>query len=189
MKRGTKSLLFGGHQFIIHPVFVLIAWLKLYKRFPSWRILLTIIIHDWGYWGLKKMDDEKGEQHPEWAGRKLSRLFGGRYHYLDKDGLSWTMGGLSFYHSRFIAKKNNSSVSPLCLPDKYGVALMPTWLWVLLVTLSGEGKEYLVDTKYETNNIMPTGSRQKGLWKHFKQYKNICSKWVNGKEPLCPWRG
>lgn len=30
MKVGTKSVLFGAHCFFIHPVFVAIAWIKLF---------------------------------------------------------------------------------------------------------------------------------------------------------------
>lgn len=29
MKIGTKSLLFGAHQFAIHPLFLFIAWWEL----------------------------------------------------------------------------------------------------------------------------------------------------------------
>ena len=45
MKLGTKSLLFGCHQFVLHPLFVLVAWWRLYGR-PSWRMVVAIIVHD-----------------------------------------------------------------------------------------------------------------------------------------------
>lgn len=57
MKTGTKSLLFGVHQFIWHPLTVLLAWIKLYG-WPAWEELVCIIIHDWGYWGKSNMDGE-----------------------------------------------------------------------------------------------------------------------------------
>ena len=38
MKVGTRSLLFGSHQFMLHPLFVAIAWRRLYGRWPhGWR--------------------------------------------------------------------------------------------------------------------------------------------------------
>lgn len=192
MKLGTKSLLFGCHQVVLHAIFVLIAWIKIYKKFPPWRVLLAIIIHDWGLWGSEKMDDEKGENHPEWAAKVMGRLYPIKTkntYYADNGDriIGWSMASLVRYHSRFLAKKDKYSVSPLCLADKLGTALMPIWLWVGLAMLSGEGKEYLADAKYEVNNIIPTGSRKKGPWEHFKQYKEICAKWVSGDEPLCPW--
>ncbi|MDQ6662779.1 MAG: hypothetical protein M3Z23_00090, partial [Acidobacteriota bacterium] len=30
MKIGTRSVLFGAHQFLLHPVFLAIAWRRLY---------------------------------------------------------------------------------------------------------------------------------------------------------------
>ena len=75
MKTGTKSLLFGVHQFIWHPVTVLIAWIWLYKRFPSWRELICMFVHDWGYWGKTNMDDEDGEKHPELGANIALKLF------------------------------------------------------------------------------------------------------------------
>ncbi|MCK5235828.1 MAG: hypothetical protein KAR06_02490, partial [Deltaproteobacteria bacterium] len=59
---GTKSLLFGVHQFIWHPITVLIAWCKLYG-WPTWPELVCIIVHDWGYWGKPNMDGPEGEKH------------------------------------------------------------------------------------------------------------------------------
>jgi hypothetical protein len=31
---GTRSLLFGVHQFLLHPVMVALGWRMLYGRFP-----------------------------------------------------------------------------------------------------------------------------------------------------------
>ena len=81
MNVGTKSLLFGVHQFIWHPVTVLIAWVSLYGR-PTWRELICIIVHDWGYWGAPNMDGEEGERHPEVGAEIALRLFGLEYYEL-----------------------------------------------------------------------------------------------------------
>ena len=139
MQIGTKSLLFGSHQFIIHPFFVYIAWVKLYKSFPNWKEAICIIIHDWGYWGCPNMDGQEGEQHPYWAAHWAEKFL--EFHYLE----------LCQYHSRFLAKKHDCPVSKLCLPDKYCAAIMPIWLSVLLSNATGEINEYLTDMKYEIN--------------------------------------
>ena len=132
MKLGTKSLLFGCHQFILHPIFVLLGWVRLY----GWRsltpgILLIIIIHDWGYWGCKEMDGEDGEQHPiviaKWL---LSRGWNNlKYEVL--------------LHSRHLALDLNRRPSHLCWADKMAITLYPSWLWAFLAHLSGEGYEYM----------------------------------------------
>jgi hypothetical protein len=133
MKVGTKSLLFGGHQFIIHPLFVYMAWVKLYKKLPNLGETICIIIHDWGYWGSPNMDGARGEFHPNIPSGWLIRLNKGMPNYYSN---------LILCHSRFMARKYAMPVSKLCLPDKYGVALTPIWLIVFLTKLSGEIKEY-----------------------------------------------
>ena len=60
MKMGTKSLLFGVHQFFIHPLMVLLAWIVLYRSFPGLKELVCIFIHDWGYWGKADLKGEEG---------------------------------------------------------------------------------------------------------------------------------
>lgn len=67
MTTGTKSLLFGVHQFLWHPLTVLLAWVYLYRSFPNPKELLCIFVHDWGYWGCPNMDGPEGERHPERA--------------------------------------------------------------------------------------------------------------------------
>jgi hypothetical protein len=59
MKVGQRSLLYGVHQFLWHPITVLIAWWVLFGR-PTWRELVCIIIHDWGYWNCPNMDGPEG---------------------------------------------------------------------------------------------------------------------------------
>ena len=134
MKTGTKSLLFGVHQFIWHPVTVLIAWIWLYKRFPSWRELICMFVHDWGYWGKTNMDDEDGEKHPELGANIALKLFGDSndcYYYY-----------LCLLHSRHYARKFGSTPSPLCWADKASIAFEPRWFYLLRARLSGELKEY-----------------------------------------------
>lgn len=131
MNVGTKSLLFGVHQIILHPIFVTWAWRKLYKSWPNWKELVCIIVHDWGYWGKPDMDGEEGKDHPYLGGYIADWLFGDLW--------------MEFcaLHSRWMANRWEMPVSKLCAPDKYALTLYPKWLYYLLATASGELSEYL----------------------------------------------
>lgn len=129
MKVGTKSLLFGVHQVIIHPITVYRAWKTLYGR-PSWRETVCIIIHDWGYVGKPNMDGVEGESHPEFAAKLAYRLFGKRY------------GDMCLYHSRHYARHAGQEPSKLCWADKLSIVMEPRWFYMFRARLSGEIKEY-----------------------------------------------
>ena len=146
MKTGTKSVLFGVHQFILHPLFVLRAWHILYGKRPRLYELCAIITHDLGYLGKPNMDGKEGETHPEVAAAWWRKNFG------EKSRFWWT-GDTSFGervaieilgHSRFHAKANNLPLSKLFAPDKLSTALYPKWLYLLLGNLSGEIHEYRI---------------------------------------------
>ena len=130
MTTGTKSLLFGVHQFIWHPITVLAAWVWLYKRFPTWPELICIIIHDWGYWGKERIDDEVGETHPELGAKIAGWLLGEVYH------------DLCLLHSRHYSKTLGKEPSALCWADKLSIAFEPWWLYLPRAWLSGELDEY-----------------------------------------------
>lgn len=164
MKIGTKSLLFGCHQFILHPLFVLWGWIKLYGL-PNWKELVCVVIHDWGYWGLADMDGKEGEEHPKWAAAKA-------WGCLDSDDVCDSRyANICLYHSRFLAKKLGKKPSKLCWADKKGTALMPAWLWVSLGSLSGEINEYLSCKKYEIYGLSKANPYQ-----FFKDYKVLIGK-------------
>lgn len=131
MRTGTKSVLFGVHCFFIHPMFVLAGWIKLYG-FP-WHplIWLSILIHDWGYFSCKNMDDNNGEMHPYW-GSYVVGVFGGK---------KWA--DFCLLHSRFLARRLNETPSKLCFADKYSIILTPAWLYIILGRFSGEIYEYI----------------------------------------------
>jgi hypothetical protein len=140
MKTGTKSLLFGVHQFIWHPLTVYLAWCKLYGKLPNWKETICIIIHDWGYWGLDNMDDAAGQKHPEFAA-KIAHVL------LDPDGLeNYFVGSeyfyLCLYHSRHYARADNTEPSKLCWADKASIIFDPWWLYLPRAWLSGELTEY-----------------------------------------------
>lgn len=91
MKVGTRSILFGVHQFMIHPLFVAAAWWRLYG-FP-WdpRLWVAFVVHDLGYVGKPNMDGPEGERHVELGARIVHWLFdrgitGYEYH-------EWAHGG------------------------------------------------------------------------------------------------
>jgi len=125
MKVGTRSLLFGVHHFLIHPIFVFLAWVKLYGT-PSWREVICIIIHDWGYFGKVNIDGIEGETHPELGANIAQKLFGEDY------------AKLCLYHSRHYAKKYGAVPSKLCWADKFSISYELWWFYLLRAHLGGE---------------------------------------------------
>lgn len=130
MTLGTKSLLFGVHQFILHPLLVLIAWVKLYGSFPNWKELVCIIIHDWGYWGVADVKGERGDRHPEYGAKLAFKWFGFKYH-------RFILGHSSFYIARHGVKR-----SKLLAPDKYWHCMVPLWFYKIMSVPTGEFKYY-----------------------------------------------
>ncbi|MEW5932067.1 MAG: hypothetical protein AB1816_00585 [Bacillota bacterium] len=126
---GRRSLLAGAHQFLIHPLFVLAAWWKLYGR-PSWKEVVCILVHDWGYWFAHDLDGLEGKKHPELGARLAGRWFGPECQ------------DLCLYHSRYYARQAGTEPSRLCWADKLGMALEPWWLYLPRAWLSGELAEY-----------------------------------------------
>ena len=163
MRVGTKSVLFGAHQFLIHPWFVAYAWWKLYGLPLDPRLWVAFFIHDLGYWGKPNIDGPEGEQHPVWAARMMKKLFGWEWYKFCK------------YHSRFLAKIENEPYSKLCPADKLALALEPWWFYLPRVILSGEINEYmsLVKTKYKTS---PITNESKVKW--FKSVKIYMEWWA-----------
>jgi hypothetical protein len=149
MKIGTKSLLFGAHQFLIHPIFVFIAWWKLYGFPSSPKLWIAFIVHDWGYWGKENMDGPEGETHVELGAKIMERLFGKYWYYF------------CIYHSRFRASQDYHPVSRLCVADKYSMVLEPKWFYIYRVLLSDEIWEYMdaCKSKYK-DDVSPSNSVQ-----------------------------
>lgn len=132
MKIGTKSVLFGAHQFAIHPWFVALAWWKLFG-FP-WdpRLWVAFFVHDLGYIAKSNMDGPEGEKHPELGAKIMGTIFGGKW------------GAFTLLHSRFMAKSIGLPFSRLCLADKLATALTPAWLYLPLARATGEIHEYML---------------------------------------------
>jgi hypothetical protein len=129
MKTGQKSLLFGVHQFIWHPIIVWLAWWSLYG-WPTWKETVCIIVHDWGYWFCEHMDDEKGKEHPVFGAILAYRLFGLAYQ------------NLVLTHSRHYARLYKFDPSRLCWADKLSILYEPWWWYLPRAWLSGELMEY-----------------------------------------------
>jgi len=136
MNVGTKSVLFGVHQFILHPIFVIRAWRILYRDWPTLVQWCAIFTHDLGYFGKPNMDGPEGQMHPEvmaeWWRKRFGQSFG--------DQVAREILG----HSRFHATRAGLPLSKLYRPDKLATALYPRWLYLLLGRASGEVREYMV---------------------------------------------
>lgn len=161
MKVGTKSVLFGAHQFLIHPLLLFIGWWLEYGFAPIsigervqrsepryggiarfarstvyaslWnpRLWIAFFVHDLGYWGKPNMDGPEGESHPEFGARLMQRWF----------GEPW--GQLVLLHSRYYSKRGGLPVSPLCYADKRVIVIEPFWLYLPRVWASGELREFM----------------------------------------------
>lgn len=164
MKVGTRSVLFGVHQFLYHPWTVARSWKKLYGQRPNWWEAITIFCHDLGYLGCSDMDGEIGRWHPikgaELAAKVVHRLHAIecwlRYPIrtaLDKPFRmqSWWVGfqlsnaarRLALGHSRYYCERTHTKLSPLFRADKLCVRFDPPWFYLLRATLSGEINEYI----------------------------------------------
>jgi len=130
---GARSVLFGAHQFLIHPFFLWLAWWKLYGFPTNPRLYVAFFVHDLGhlFYNSPNMDGVEGERHVEWGAAVMERWF----------GPFW--GDFCRYHSRFRAKQDGQPFSPLCVADKLACALEPWWLYLPRVILSGEIHEYM----------------------------------------------
>ncbi len=134
-KIGTKTILFGVHQFLLHPLTLAYCWGIMYKWSDLWnpKLWLTFFVHDIGYWGKPNIDGEEGERHPE-LGASIMRWV-----------VSSEWGKFSLYHSRFYSKRDGEPHSFLCQPDKLTYIVTPRWLYKLLSHASGEVHEYMSD--------------------------------------------
>lgn len=143
MKVGTKTILFGVHQFLWHPFTVWRAWRWLYGTNPNWWQCICILLHDVGYWGLPDLDGEAGKTHPrggallslrvvEWIARKRNK--GPSY------GLSAYY--FSLLHSRDLARATDQEPSRLCWADKACILFDPPWFYLLRARLAGELPEF-----------------------------------------------
>lgn len=194
MKVGTKSILWGVHCFLVHPLLVALAWKRLYGFPWDIRLWVAFFVHDLGYWGKSNMDGPEGETHPELGGRIMGWLF-------DFNALSWRFTlwwcwhnlryKLHLYncfhmftykweeftagHSRYYAKTKGIPVSRLCAADKLAFCFEYRWFYLLRARLSGELYEYLRNSNF-ANYINNKHCRRH--W--FNSYRQQMLRWVAG---------
>lgn len=72
MKEGTKSYLVGCHQFLLHPLWVLLAWRLEYKSWPKWWEIICIFLHDIGICGRQYLSDDTAKIGHWLKGARLS---------------------------------------------------------------------------------------------------------------------
>lgn len=124
MTEGTKSYLIGCHQFLLHPLWVLLAWRLEYKSFPKWWEIIGIFLHDIGICGRQYLsDDEAKDGHWLLGAYKSYEVL----HLLKPDS------GLCFKIYRLCAGHSSTSYAPkskLWKADKRSWLVAPTWwLW------------------------------------------------------------
>lgn len=167
MKIGTKSLLFGAHQFILHPIVTAIAWTMLYGVPRDPRLFVAFLVHDWGYAGKDDMDGREGESHPI-RGAAIMRLLFGK---------AW--GDFTLYHSRFYARRRNRTYSRLAVADKLASAILPPWIYVPMVLATGEIQEYMQYTSMKEGSASLIGaSARRNAWVWYSELRAYLRKWA-----------
>jgi hypothetical protein len=150
MRVGTKSVLFGAHCFCLHPWFVALAWWQLYGFPFDPRLWVAFMVHDMGYIGKPNMDGHEGETHPRLGARIMALLFdwSGRSFRFSDGGPIGKWGLFALLHSRYYAKSLGCQPSRLCVADKLAIALTPAWLYLPMVTATGEVREYMAHAQH-----------------------------------------
>jgi len=133
MKLGTRSVLFGAHQFLLHPIFLAIAWTMLYGFPFDPRLWVSFFVHDLGYIGLPNMDGPEGKLHVE-RGARIMSIFGSEW------------ADFARFHSRSYASLHGAAPSRLCAADKLATCIVPARLYLFMVNLTGEIHEYMANT-------------------------------------------
>jgi len=116
ISQGTISVIIGCHS-PIHSILVLMAWYKLYRKWPRpWQIV-CIFLHDIGHWGLNYLDDyEQKKIHWVRGSQIAMRLFGPK--------------GYVFVASHDVNSPYISRDGLLYRSDKYSWSMAPYWwLW------------------------------------------------------------
>ena len=136
MTEGTKSYLIGCHQFLLHPLFVFMAWRLEYKSWPKWWEIVCIFLHDVGICGRQYLSDDKAKQGHWFKGAYIvGSIFGyGKYNrdhtqlvFTDKPVLKRETFILCAGHC---PKESGYMESKLSRADKRSWLVAPMWwLW------------------------------------------------------------
>lgn len=116
MTEGTKSYLIGCHQFLIHPIIIVIAWKKHFGTMPLLWELICIFLHDIGHIGLDYLSDYKQKKiHYKKGALIADKLFGLK-------GFLLVAGHTT---------QSGYNKSKLFWADKYSRVITPIW-WLRL---------------------------------------------------------
>jgi hypothetical protein len=130
------------------------------------RVWVAFFVHDIGYLGKPNMDGKEGERHVELGARIMSALFD-RAKKRKIPGTNSEVGvwGLfSLCHSRYYAKAVALPLSPLTFADKLSLVYIPAWLYLPLVSATGEIKEYLKNAENADSGHWTPGRYDKARW-------------------------
>lgn len=160
MKMGTRSLLFGAHQFLIHPALVLAGWFKIYGfraveykahpdsdtirvRITSPMLWAAAFFHDLGYFGLSDMDGHEGQMHPILSGMMFG-VFCDIIGVSNRHSWSWFVETHSRHTWNWYREFSvpELEMSPLAHADKMATVLFPSWAYIAMVRATGEIREY-----------------------------------------------
>lgn len=174
MKVGTKSLLFGVHQFLWHPWTVIRAYRAVHGVWPMFDDVLCILSHDLGYWGSPNMDGEEGRRHPECGARIAFCLVYLWYKAFKRcpdlvaKQYAEEAHDRTLYHSSHYARLNGAKPSSLYLPDKASILFEPRWFYLLRARLSGEVWEYVENSPLAK---LPPELKTPGAWLNWYKSK------------------
>jgi len=132
MTEGTKSYLLGCHQFLLHPICVLLTWRLEYNSWPKWWEVICIFFHDIGICGRQYLSDDSAK-HGHW--KVGARLVWHILSYVDRQRPTtkrdWNATATKGY--RLCAGHTQESGFPeskLARADKRSWLVAPMiWLW------------------------------------------------------------
>ncbi len=116
ISQGTISVLVGCHS-PIHSILVLMAWIKLYKKWPKFWQIVCIFLHDIGHFGLNYLSDyEQKKMHWRRGATIACKLFGSK--------------GFLFVAAHDINTIHQYNEHPLYRSDRYSWSIAPyCWLY------------------------------------------------------------
>jgi len=147
MTEGTRSYLIGCHQFLLHPLWVLLAWRFEYKSWPKWWELICIFLHDIGICGRQYLSDDKAKKGHWMLGAWWTYLIVwklSRNPYLGHSA-AWTCAGHCPEESSILPHLPVQE-SKLSIADKRSWLVAPVyWMWW----------NYFVDLRRKNTEITP----------------------------------
>ena len=125
MTEGTKSYLIGCHQFLLHPLWVLMAWRLEYKAWPKWWQLICILFHDIGICGRQYMSDDTAKKGHWELGANIS---GDLVDALSNRSSYYPNGHIAYlFCAGHAPKESGYRQSALFIPDKRSFLVAPMW--------------------------------------------------------------